>query len=104
MRQFLLLALGVGIPVYVAKDGSSYTFAACVSATGLVLCIMNAALMAFFIRRRAPLAWHAGEWEMTAGTGVVPKWVSEIGMIGAGLIAGGGFVALLVAVGVVAKL
>ncbi len=41
---------------------------------------------------------------MTAGTGVVPRWVSELGLVGIGLIPGGIFVALLVATEVIAKL
>lgn len=104
MRQFLLLALGVAVPVFVARGGSSYIFAASVSGTGVVFCLINAALITFFVRRRAPEAWQAGEWEMTAGTGVVPRWVSELGLVGIGLIPGGIFVALLVATEVIAKL
>lgn len=56
---------------------------------GAVLYVVNSVLISWYIERRAPdLASHDDvgfgleAWELTAGTGVVPRWVSWLGLLG----------------------
>jgi hypothetical protein len=58
---------------------------------GAVLYVVNSVLIKWYIERRTPdLASHEEvgfdleAWELTAGTGVVPKWVSWLGLLGLG--------------------
>lgn len=58
-------------------------------ALGIVLYVANALLMHHFIKKRAPDFASDEEdgtgvlaWELTAGRGVVPKWVSLLGLVG----------------------
>jgi hypothetical protein len=58
---------------------------------GAVLYIVNSVLINWYIERRAPnLASHDDvgfgleAWELTAGTGVVPRWVSWLGLLSLG--------------------
>ncbi len=53
-----------------------------------VLYVTNVLLVKYYIERRAPWAASHEEvfpgvqtWELTAGLGIVPKWVSIIGML-----------------------
>lgn len=97
-----VLAIAFAIPVIVAIiDGSTYAFAFSVSGIGLVLYLTNVFLIRWFIAKRAPLMLHDDDWEETAGTGIVPRWVSEIGLIGIAFVPSGLFVALLLWLGVV---
>ena len=54
----------------------------------VVLHFLNAGLVQFFIKKRAPDYASSDEvapglqaWELTAGLGIVPKWVSWIGLL-----------------------
>ena len=57
--------------------------------------LLNIALIGLYLRHRAPDTLRNNTWEATAGRGIVPKWVSVVGLLGLGLIAGG----IVVAVG-----
>ena len=48
----------------------------------LAICLyfLNVALIRYFIKKRAPEFANDQMWEATAGTGIVPKWVSSIGL------------------------
>jgi hypothetical protein len=49
---------------------------------GVALYVISGLLVPHYIVRRAPRAFHTAEaWEATAGTGVVPKWVSLLGLL-----------------------
>lgn len=55
---------------------------------GVVLCIAgvslyvgNVVLIRYYVIKRAPELANEGLWEVTAGTGVVPKWVSFLGLL-----------------------
>ena len=96
------LIIAFVIPIIVAwNDGSTYTFAISISVAGLLAFIVNNVLIQFFISRRAPTSLSDGTWENTAGKGVVPKWVSFLGVVGAGFVPSGMVVALLLFLGVV---
>ncbi len=57
---------------------------------GIMGYVLNVLLIAYFINKTRPGYWAEDEtpdkngtyeWEHTAGTGIVPKWVSLIGLI-----------------------
>ena len=59
--------------------------------SGFILYVVNSLLIGWYIKRRASdLASNADvgsgmqAWELTAGTGVVPKWVSWLGLLSLG--------------------
>lgn len=90
------LILALAIPVLVAwKDGSTYAFAFSVSGIGFAIYLANIALIRLFIARRAPSALIEDAWEQTARKGIVPKWVSALGLVGMGFVPSGLIVALL---------
>jgi hypothetical protein len=83
-------------PIVVAiQNGSTYIFAFSVTGVGVVLYFLNIFLIRWFIRRWDSAALGEGYWEYTAGMGVVPKWVSVIGLFGLGFIPSGLIVTLL---------
>lgn len=54
----------------------------------VLLYLLNIGLIQYFIKRRTPDFASSEEvipgvqkWEMTAGLGIVPKWVSVIGLL-----------------------
>jgi len=59
---------------------------------GFFLYVMDALLMKYYIEKNAPEfasdeEFYPGgpqKWELTAGLGIVPKWVSFIGIVGIG--------------------
>jgi len=51
----------------------------CVAGVGLYL--GNVLLIRSYIIKRAPGFANDRMWEMTAGTGIVPKWVSFLGLL-----------------------
>lgn len=96
------LIIAFVIPILVAwNDGSTYTFAFSLSGVGLAAYFINVALIQFFISRRAPSTLVNDTWEQTAGLGVVPKWVSVLGLVGMGFIPSGLIVASLLFFGVI---
>jgi len=63
---------------------------------GLILCLMgvgfyflNAFLIQHYIKKEMPDSLDDGSWEMTAGLGIVPKWVSYIGLLAIPVFFGG---------------
>lgn len=104
MRAYFVVILGFTIPIVVAlKDGSTYAFALSLIGAGVVFYFVNVGLITAYLHRRAPNSLARGRWEETAGTGLVPKWVSEIGLLATGLAPSGIVVALLIFLGVVDK-
>lgn len=98
------LIIALVIPVVVAwRDGSTYTFAFSLIGIGVALYYSNTVLIGMFISKRAPEALEDGTWEDTAGTGIVPKWVSVIGLIGIGFVPAGVVVAILLGLGLIAN-
>lgn len=94
------LILALTIPVLVAwKDGSTYAFAFSVTGIGVALYFVNITLIRLYISRRAPSTLVDDTWEQTSGKGIVPKWVSVLGLIGMGFVPSGLIVALLLFVG-----
>jgi hypothetical protein len=99
------LILAFAMPVLVAwKDGSTYAFAFSVSGIGLAIYLANIALIRLFILRRAPSTLTDDTWERTAGKGIVPRWVSVLGLVGMGFVPSGLIVALLLFFGFFANL
>ena len=82
--------LALVIPIVVAwLDGSTYAFAVSVIVIGIIFYFINTFLIRYFIKRQAPTSLDEGWWELTAGTGIVPKWVSSLGLFGTGFIPSG---------------
>lgn len=48
---------------------------------GGILYILNIILIRLFIKARTPEFANNEDWESTAGLGIVPKWVSIIGLL-----------------------
>ncbi len=48
---------------------------------GGILYFLNINLIRFFIKARNPEFANDEDWESTAGLGIVPKWVSVIGLL-----------------------
>jgi hypothetical protein len=91
---WLLLALIT--PVVLAwNDGSTYVFALSVIGIGLAMYVGNMTLVYVYIKHRAPSTLVDDTWADTAGKGIVPQWVSALGLIGTGLILSGLIVAVL---------
>jgi hypothetical protein len=75
------------IPIIVCwQRGTNYIFAFSLLGVGIALYLLSNLLMIAFINKRAPGSIQNGTWEDTAGTGIVPKWVSEIGLLGTGFV------------------
>ena len=49
---------------------------------GLLLYVVSAFLTHRYIRQRSPEFASDEMWELTAGIGIVPRWVSLIGIVG----------------------
>jgi hypothetical protein len=89
VATFVAGSIGMMLHRSLNWPGWSY-YAICV--VGLVFCyVVSASLTRAYIERRAPEFASNEEavpglqaWELTAGTGIVPKWVSWVGMLGMG--------------------
>lgn len=98
------LILALAIPVLVAwKDGSTYAFAFSVSGVGLAMYFANIVLIRLFISHRAPSTLIDDTWEQTAGKGIVPNWISVLGLVGTGFVPSGLIVALFLFFGLLAN-
>lgn len=53
----------------------------CLLAVAVGLYALNIRLVFYYIRRRAPEFHNDEMWDLTAGLGVVPRWVSGIGLL-----------------------
>jgi hypothetical protein len=60
----------------------------CLIGVGIVLYLINIILINYFIKKRMPDLSMTEEfsngvktWELTAGLGIVPKWVSVVGFL-----------------------
>jgi hypothetical protein len=106
--------LALVIPVLVAwHDGSTYAFGFSITGVGLALYFVTKFLTIKYTDKQAPGLFDIdialgppppGKdylWEKTAGTGIVPRWVSVLGLIGMGLIPAGLIVALLLWLGLI---
>ncbi|MBL7047542.1 MAG: hypothetical protein ISR95_07970 [Candidatus Marinimicrobia bacterium] len=49
---------------------------------GIFLYVISMVLTKKYITKKAPEFANDESWELTAGLGVVPKWVSNLGLIG----------------------
>lgn len=93
MKFIVMLALTFGaasaILTIVRRYGWPYwAYHALALTTGVILYLIHNILMVGFIRKRAPdfaskeeILPGVQRWELTAGTGIVPKWVSLIGLL-----------------------
>jgi hypothetical protein len=92
------------IPIAVAwLNGSSYTFAFSVFTAGVGLYFSSHFLIRHLIKKRARHRFENGSQVTTAGTGIIPKWVSALGLVGLGFIPSSLIVALLLWSGVIDK-
>ena len=69
----IALNLNVGFPLWAAS--------LCLVGLAVTLYMINARLILFYIKKRAPDFYNEETWELTAGLGIVPKWVSKIGLL-----------------------
>lgn len=87
----LLLTFGAataGLSITRELSWPYWSYHVLVISIGIVLYLISNFLMVNFIRKRAPeLATNeeavpgVQKWELTANTGIVPKWVSYIGFV-----------------------
>jgi hypothetical protein len=85
----------------VLNNGTNYLFAFSLSGVGLVLYVGSSLLIRHFIVKRAPGMLTDSLWEHTAGMGIVPRWVSEMGLVGTAFVFSGLVIALLILLGFV---
>jgi hypothetical protein len=52
----------------------------CLLCLAVALYLLNITLIQYFIKKRAPMFANDQMWELTAGRGIVPKWVSSVGL------------------------
>lgn len=69
-------------------DWSTYAICAAAAVTGYII---SALLIGYYVQKRsgldeplADIAPGVQAWELTAGTGVIPRWVSMIGVLAIG--------------------
>lgn len=81
-------AAAAGMSAVRALQWPYWAYHVLVIAVGVILYLVNNFLIVGFIRRRAPEFASSEEalpgvqkWELTAGTGIVPKWVSFFGIV-----------------------
>ncbi len=81
-------AASAGLSIVRALQWPYWAYHVLVICVGIVLYLVNNFLIVGSIRRRAPEFASSEEalpglqkWELTAGTGIVPKWVSFIGVV-----------------------
>ena len=87
MNWLLNAAIAVSVFLMVAALFNKYTGAPpwvagvvlCVAGVGLYL--GNVLLIRSYVIKRSPELANDEMWEMTAGTGIVPKWVSFLGLL-----------------------
>jgi hypothetical protein len=102
MKALTWLSGAFLIPIIVAiQNGSTFTFAFSVAGAGLVLYFVNGGLTGWYTHKKAPETLVDNTWEGAAGTGIVPSWVSVIGMLAVGFAPSGLIVALLLWLGIV---
>ena len=56
---------------------------------GVGFYFLNVFLIQHHIKKEMPDSLDDGSWEMTAGLGIVPKWVSYIGLLAIPVFFGG---------------
>lgn len=88
--NILLMAAAAGVAVkwlLVSVGAPSWSYFVVLPALGVFCYIANCFLIRYYIQQRAPeFASHEPvvgdlqKWELTAGLGIVPKWVSLIGL------------------------
>jgi hypothetical protein len=88
--NILLLAAAIGFSVEFLRRSVGlppWSYYALLVVLAAVLYVTNVLLIQWYIQRRAPEFASTEEvipgtqkWELTAGTGIVPKWASIIGL------------------------
>lgn len=94
LLNILILAAAIGVAVkwsLIQIGAPSWSYYPVVVVLAVVLHLINVILIRRYISRRAPAFASTDEvspgvqaWELTAGTGVVPEWVSLIGLAAMG--------------------
>src|SRR5882757_2602822 len=85
-------------PIYFALRGATYAFAFWTSGLGIILYLASVMLLHKFLPRDMV---GDGSWELTAGTRIVPGWVSIFSLVGMGLIPSGALIAALISFGLI---
>ena len=75
-----ILIAAVAMNLTRALEIPKWKMTICLIALAVCLYFLNVVLIRYFIRKRAPEFANDQMWEATAGTGIVPKWVSSIGL------------------------
>ena len=88
MLGLTFVAANVGLAIMRACGWPYWAYHIIVVALGVGLYLINNFLLVSFIKKRAPDLASSDEtmpgvqkWELTAGLGIVPKWVSYIGIL-----------------------
>jgi hypothetical protein len=88
---FTFLGALISLGIQRAMAWPAWTYFAVAAVLGLICYVLSATLTGRFIESRAPgvamidrLHPGANAWESTAGNGIVPRWVSAVGLLGFG--------------------
>jgi len=91
LLNILLMAAAVGVAVkwlLVYVGAPSWSYFVVLPVLGVLFYVLNCLLIRYYIQQRAPefasdqpVADGVQKWELTAGLGIVPKWVSFIGLL-----------------------
>ena len=91
LLNVLLLAAAIGVAVeyvIISMGFPSWPYFACLLEIAGSTYVGNCVLIRYYIKKRAPEFASEEEvmpgiqkWELTAGVGIVPKWVSWTGLI-----------------------
>jgi hypothetical protein len=81
--------IGVGVKWVLIQSGApSWLYFLALPILGVVCYVTNGILTGYYIEKRAPdfanserVFGDVRTWELTAGLGIVPKWVSWIGLM-----------------------
>lgn len=95
LRLFLAL-LAFIIPIVIALlIGSTYAFAFSIFLAGIALYFSNVFLSRQIIKSRLAAGLKNSSGQITAGTGIIPYWVTALALVGMGFIPSALIIALL---------
>ena len=90
------IIIAVENPIFYIENSLCYGYAFGVLIAGAILYFFNVFLIYLYHSRRTPELLANDTWDITAGTGIVPMWVSKIGLLASGLIPSGIVLVVLV--------
>lgn len=91
LLNILIMTVAVGVAVkwsLIQLGAPSWSYFVVLPILGLFCYVANCMMIRYYIQKRAPefaseepVLGDMQKWELTAGIGIVPKWVSWIGLM-----------------------